>query len=93
MAKYEPGQDAGFLADSTAHDQAVLRTDVHCVDLVRPSVRRGDGSGSDSDTVTVPDGTIVNARDRDGVHRSRASTKLLAPILWQTFAPQWHLTG
>jgi lysophospholipase L1-like esterase len=63
---------------------------VHYVDLVS---QFGGGDGSYSDTVTLPDGTIVNARDRDGVHLSHDGANLLAPILWQTFAPEWHLTG
>jgi uncharacterized protein len=76
--------------NAAARDQAVLRTDVHYVDLVS---QFGGGDGSYSDTVTLPDGTIVNARDRDGVHLSHDGANLLAPILWQTFAPEWHLTG
>jgi hypothetical protein len=76
--------------NAAARDQAALRTDVHYVDLVH---QFGAGDGSYSDTVTLPDGTIVNARDRDGVHLSHEGANLLAPVLWQTFAPEWHLTG
>jgi hypothetical protein len=76
--------------NGAARDQAALRTDVHYVDLVH---QFGGVDGSYSDTVTLPDGTIVNARDRDGVHLSHEGANLLAPVLWQTFAPEWHLTG
>jgi hypothetical protein len=76
--------------NAAARDQAALRPDVHYVDLVR---QFGGVDGSYSDTVTLPDGTIVNARDRDGVHLSHEGASLLAPTVWQTFAPEWHLTG
>jgi hypothetical protein len=75
--------------NAAARDQAATRSDVHYVDLVS---QFGGFAGSYSDTVTLSDGTIVNARDRDGVHLSHDGANLLAPVLWQTFAPEWHLT-
>jgi hypothetical protein len=75
--------------NAAAQAQAATRTDVHYVDLIG---QFGGFAGSYSDTVTLPDGTIVNARDRDGVHLSHDGANLLAPVLWQTFAPEWHLT-
>jgi hypothetical protein len=76
--------------NAAARDQAAARPNVHYVDLV---AQFGGPGGTYSDTVTLPDGSIVNARDRDGVHLSHAGADLLAPVLWQTFAPEWHLTG
>ena len=43
--------------------------------------------------MTLPDGSIVDARDTDGVHLSHDGANLVAPILYQTFAGEWHLTG
>jgi hypothetical protein len=76
--------------NAAANDQAAVRTDVHYVDLIH---QFGGVDGTYSDTVTLPDGAIVNARDRDGVHLSHDGANLLAPTLLQTFASEWHLTG
>jgi hypothetical protein len=76
--------------NAAARDQAALRTDVHYVDLVH---QFGGVDGAYSDTVTLPDGSIVNARDRDGVHLSHDGANILAPSVLQTFASEWHLTG
>ncbi len=74
--------------NAAARDAAATRTDVHFVDLV-PLF--GVAGGGYTDTLTKPDGSVVVVRESDGVHLSHDGANLLAPTLWQSFAPEWHL--
>jgi hypothetical protein len=41
--------------------------------------------------VTAPDGGSIDARARDGVHVTHSGADLVAPMLLQAIAPEWHL--
>lgn len=77
---------AGFM-NSIAQGQAAMRPRVRYVDagaVLSPS-------GTYTDVVTMPDGSQVRARERDGVHLTHAGADLLAPSIHAAYAADWNL--
>ena len=73
--------------NDAARRNAAQRVDVHFADLLAffgPAY---------SDTYTRPDGSVITARDTDGVHLTHDGANLLAPMLWQPIIPEYHLSG
>jgi len=71
--------------NDVARRSAAARADVHFADLLAffgPTY---------SDTYTAPDGGVTTVRDTDGVHLTHDGANLVAPLLWQTIVPEFHL--
>ncbi len=74
--------------NAAAQSEAAKRPGVIWVD-VNPLVSGPDGAYTDD--VTQPDGSVVRARQPDGVHLTEAGAALVAPAVLRSFAAEWHL--
>jgi hypothetical protein len=78
---------ARAVMNDAARAEATTRARVTFVDL--DTVLAPDGGYTPR--VTAPGGGTVDARARDGVHVTHSGADLIAPMLLQAIASEWHL--
>jgi len=74
--------------NAAARAEAAKRPAIVYVPL-GPSLKGPDGGYTD--TITTPGGSTITARASDGVHLTSEGAAVVAPLILDAFATEWHL--